>query len=232
MKQSTGMADARQRRFALGLVSKGLTLSASRQYPREKDEMAAPIANRRVRSLALATKAWASFSFLLGLALVCPGSAQTSDEYKLKADLLLNLARFVDWPPSAFDKPDAPLTIGILGYDPFGLALDEDARGERISGHPVRVERYRDLRQAMASQILFISASERRHLCRDVAATRKRPILTVGEQADFLKKGGIVRFHVNAKGNVRLQIDPAAAKAHGLVISSKLLRVADIDQPP
>ena len=230
MKESTGMSDARKRRFALGLVSKGLTLSASRQSPREKDEMAAPIANHRMGSLALGSKAWVSF--LLGFALVYPGSAQTSGEYKLKAGLLLNLARFVDWPPTAFSKPDGPLTIGILGYDPFGQALDEAVRGERIGGHSVRVERYRDLRQAMRSQILFISASEWRHLCRDVAATRRRPILTVGEQADFLKKGGIVRFHVNAQGNVRLQIDPAAAKAHGLVISSKLLRVADIAQPP
>src|SRR5208337_871019 len=41
-----------------------------------------------------------------------------SREYEIKAVLLFNLARFVDWPPGAFSGPDSPIFIGIMGRDP------------------------------------------------------------------------------------------------------------------
>jgi hypothetical protein len=53
------------------------------------------------------------------------------------------------------------------------------------------------------------------------------PILTVGEDAVFAQNGGIINF-VLKNGNVRLEIDLAAARKAGLAISSRLLAVADV----
>jgi hypothetical protein len=53
------------------------------------------------------------------------------------------------------------------------------------------------------------------------------PILTVGEDEAFAQNGGIINF-VLKNGNVRLEIDLAAAKKAGLTISSRLLAVADV----
>jgi hypothetical protein len=53
------------------------------------------------------------------------------------------------------------------------------------------------------------------------------PILTVGEDEPFARNGGIIHF-VLKNGNVRLEIDLAAAKKAGLTISSRLLAVADV----
>ena len=158
----------------------------------------------------------------------CAGQAKDPGEYELKAVLLFNLARFVDWPPSAFNKPDEPIIIGVLGHDPFGRALDEVVRGETINGHPVYAERYQSVKAAMRCQILFLSSSEQGRLRHDLAATQARPILTVGEQEGFLREGGIIRLYVNSEQKVRLQLNIEAAKTHSITISSKLLRVAEV----
>ena len=41
-------------------------------------------------------------------------------EYQVKAAFLLNFTKFVDWPAGAFAGSDSPITICILGNDPFG----------------------------------------------------------------------------------------------------------------
>jgi hypothetical protein len=56
---------------------------------------------------------------------------------------------------------------------------------------------------------------------------RSLPVLTVGEDAEFAQSGGIINF-VLKNGNVRLEIDLAAARKAGLTIHSRLLTVADV----
>jgi YfiR/HmsC-like len=55
---------------------------------------------------------------------------------------------------------------------------------------------------------------------------KDRSILTVSDADGFTQRGGIVRF-VTQNDHVKLRINVEAAKAAGLTISSKLLRVAD-----
>jgi len=50
-------------------------------------------------------------------------------EYVVKAGFLFNFAKYVEWPADAFDKPDSPISIGIVGADPFGEDLDRALRG-------------------------------------------------------------------------------------------------------
>jgi preprotein translocase subunit Sec61beta len=54
-----------------------------------------------------------------------------------------------------------------------------------------------------------------------------RDILTVGENANFIRLGGMIRF-TEENRKIALQINPDAAMAADLVISSKLLRLAEI----
>jgi hypothetical protein len=72
-----------------------------------------------------------------------PTHAQTPNdlEYRVKSAYLLNFTRYVEWPASAFAGPDAPLTICVLGRDPFGGVLDETIRNRRTSGRPLQVLR-------------------------------------------------------------------------------------------
>src|SRR3712207_721844 len=99
----------------------------------------------------------------LVLLLVCTGglrpaySQDPPGEYDVKAVFLLNFARFVAWPAEAFAHAHSPIVIGILGDDPFGSAIDEMARGERVGGRSITLKRLRADANATKCHILFIS---------------------------------------------------------------------------
>jgi hypothetical protein len=62
---------------------------------------------------------------------------QPSLEYKVKAAFLLNFTKFVTWPPAAFEREQSPVSICVLGEDPFGRALDQIVDGEAVNGRKV-----------------------------------------------------------------------------------------------
>jgi hypothetical protein len=156
-------------------------------------------------------------------------SAETavSSEYQLKAVFLFNFTQFVEWPRQAFADPNAPIVIGVLGVDPFGAYLDQTVQGEKINGRSLEVRRYRNVAEIDTCHVLFISQSETSRIKDTVARLRNRPILTVGDSDGFAVNGGIIRF-ITDKARIKLRVNLDSAKAAGLVISSKLLRAADI----
>ena len=148
-------------------------------------------------------------------------------EYQVKALFLFNFTRFVEWPASAFPEPQSPLIIGVLGEDPFGTDLDEVVRGEKIDGRPLLVRRFRHVEEVGDCHILFVSTSEANRLSQILVALKGRSILTVSDDADFARRGGMIHF-VNNKNRIQLRINLAAAEAAGLTLSSNLLRPAEI----
>jgi len=148
----------------------------------------------------------------------------TTREYDVKAVFLFNFATFVDWPKDGLPAAGEPFVIGVLGADPFGAALDQTVAGEAIRGAPLQIRRSTKVEELKGCQILFISESERARLPAIFDTLRGRPVLTVGDSPMFVEKGGMIGFSTGA--HVQLHVNPAAAKAAGLNISSKLLRVA------
>jgi hypothetical protein len=159
-------------------------------------------------------------------------SAQTviSREYEIKAVFLFNFAQFVDWPPEASTSPQAPLIIGVLGDDPFDGFLDDTVRGEKLNARPFVVQRYRRVEDVDDCQVLFISRTTPSQLAHIMAALKGRSILTVGDTEGFYQDGGIIRF-VTEKNRIRFRINVDAAESAHLVISSKLLRLAEVATP-
>lgn len=153
--------------------------------------------------------------------------AQTtaSREYQVKAVFLFNFSQFVDWPPATFSSSNTPFVIGILGDDPFGSYIDETVAGEKMKGHPMVVHRYRTVKDITDCQILFIADPD--YADEALRTLGRRSVLTVSDAANFARQGGMVRFFTE-NNKLRLQINPSAAKAAGLTISSKLLRLAEI----
>ena len=158
------------------------------------------------------------------------GAAAPVSEYQLKAVFLFNFAQFVEWPPAALPRENAPFVIGVLGKDPFGADLDDVVRAETVNGHPLAVVRYHDVAEVRDCQILFIAASELRQLEGILAALSGRGILTVTD-ADGSAVRGVMIGLVRQDNRIRLRIDLQATKASNLTISSKLLRPAEIVGP-
>jgi hypothetical protein len=147
-------------------------------------------------------------------------------EFQIKAVYLFNFAQFVDWPKAAFADAHSPLIVAILGDDPFGTALDETIRGEKLNGRNLAVIRTNRVEDILACHILFISRSESGRL-EDILSTLKgRSILTVSDIEGFTHRGGMIQFITENK-KVRLRINNGAARSAGLTISSKLLRPSE-----
>ena len=173
---------------------------------------------------------WLIYALLLIGGRNLPAQAAIPAEYQVKAVFLFNFAQFVDWPSNVFPEAQTPLVIGVLGEDPFGAYLDETVRGEKVNNRPVIVQRYRRIGEIKACHVLFISRSEVDRLEQILASLKGQSILTVGDFDGFARRGGMIRF-VTEKNKIRLRIGLETAKAANLVISSKLLRPAEIVAP-
>lgn len=125
--------------------------------------------------------------------------------------------------------PDSsmPVTLGILGKDPFGSVLEETLANQKIEGRNISILHITDYLQIKKCQILFISQSETRRWPRIFEHLKTAPILTIGEAEGFAQKGGIINFF-SEENKIRFEINHAAARARRLQISSKLLRLAKI----
>jgi uncharacterized protein DUF4154 len=166
------------------------------------------------------------------LAPAAGGRAGAGDtvEYPVKAAFLFNFARFVSWPADALAS-SSQVAICVLGADPFGDALDEAVAGKRVEGRPLKVRRFAGLEELEPCPVLFVSASEERHLPAILERLKGAPVLTVGNSAEFARRGGVIGFYL--EGNkVRFEIDPAAAGRVGLKVSAKLLSVARVSPGP
>jgi hypothetical protein len=168
-----------------------------------------------------------SFALALGGFLSVAATAQTGDEYSVKAAFLYNFSKFVEWPPQAFKSPTDPLTICILGKNPFGDLVSQAVTGKVVQGRSFSVLQVTDVPQAGACHILFVSASENKRLPAILAETKSSCTLTVGETDDFTAQGGVISFKIEA-GNVRFCINAGAAAKQQLHISSKLLSLAEV----
>lgn len=145
-------------------------------------------------------------------------------EREVKAAYLLNFTRYVEWPPSAFQQPDSPITICVVGADPFGSVLDQTVDHRRVQGRTVRVQRIKAADTKSECHVVFL-ASAGRDLSRALKVWRGRPVLLVGNGSGFVARGGTIAF-VLADETVRFEINAEAARASGLQISSRVMALA------
>lgn len=152
-----------------------------------------------------------------------PG-VRAESEATVKAAYLLNFAKLVDWPASAFPNGQA-LVVGVVGHEPVGDEILRTLPGASAHGHRIEVRRVAagDMAALRACHVLFVPASERGEGI--VAAVQGRPILTVGDAEDFVRRGGALGY-VKEGDNVKFEANPKTASRNGLTVSAKLLRVA------
>ena len=153
-----------------------------------------------------------------------------SQQHQVEAVFLFNFTQFVEWPANNFSTPETPLVIGVLGKNPFGTYLNETVSNEKVNQHPLIVQYYNTPEEIKTCHILFINLPETNKLEQVVTSLRGRNILTVSDAPNFLKQGGVIRFFTK-DNKIQFQINPEAAKASDLIVSSKLLRLAEIVIP-
>jgi hypothetical protein len=169
------------------------------------------------------------FLYAMALAAVNMVLAQPSalPEYQIKAVFLYNFAQFIEWPSSAYENAQSPFVIGVLGDDPFGNYLDETVVGEKVNNHPMTVKRFEKVEDVKDCHILFVSHPAKEKFKDVFPILKSKNILTVSDTHNFIKDGGMIIF-LNENKKIKIGINLDAAKRAELVISSKLLRLAEI----
>jgi hypothetical protein len=164
---------------------------------------------------------------LTGVVCLAVAQAQSADEYQVKAAFLYNFAKFVEWPAHAFKSPEDPVVICVMGRSPFGPLLEQAVSGKQIEGRPLAVREIAEIREAVACQILFVAAGEKKRVPAILDQIKTGAVLTVGETQNFAAAGGVINFKLE-DGKVRIEVNVYAAERAKLRISSKLLSLAKI----
>jgi YfiR/HmsC-like len=152
-------------------------------------------------------------------------SAQVpSNAYTVKGAFIFHFAQLVDWPQDVLSA-DRPVTFCVEGESAYTTALTAVAQGKQITGHAIQVREVREQDDLRSCHILFISGSDQRRVLGLLARVKDLPILTIGETADFARRGGIIGLCIE-ENKIRFDINLVAAQQVNLRISSRLLLLA------
>jgi len=167
-----------------------------------------------------------ALALLASSALASSLRAQSATEYQVKAVFLYNFAKFVEW-PSDPGGSSGPISICVLGDDPFDGILDQAIKGKTVNGRELVIKRFKQVGEAAACQIVFISSSNKKVLRPILESLIRAGALTVGETEGFAQLGGVINLTLE-DNRVHFEINVDAAQRARLKISSKLLSLAKI----
>jgi hypothetical protein len=153
-------------------------------------------------------------------------AASTPDLNQAKANMLWNIAKFVEWPALPEDRSQ-PLVFTILGEDDLAADLAGLLSSRTVNGRPVFVRFARRAQDAKGSQILYLAASESEQVSSVLAAIDTSAVLTVSDAPGFAAHGGMMGFATEGT-RVRFEVNLSRAEKSGLKLSAKLLSLAQI----
>lgn len=176
-----------------------------------------------VRSVCVAMLA----CFLLGFS--HSGLASVSDSVmgkKTIANFIVNFAKFVEWPNSAFESKSSPFIVCIVGDDPLQDVLDKKVSNKKVKKRGFIVERIAsgDIEAIKKCHIGFLGPSEVNNVNELANSLVGIPVLTVSDLEGFAKAGGMIGI-VGKGRKVRMQINKTRINKADLKASEKLLKI-------
>lgn len=150
-------------------------------------------------------------------------------EYRVKAVVLFNFAKYVHWPEKAFQSPTQSINVCILGKDPFGDVFQSSDAPKEAQNRPLKVVELGSSpkKEEVASCQLLFWQHENEAAVKALATTiQEHAVLTV---ADETSENSLISFLVQ-DAKVRFRIRRKAAEALGFDISSQLLKLAILDE--
>lgn len=157
-------------------------------------------------------------------ACVAPIRAQSALEYDVKAALLLNFARFIEWPDGAFAGARSPIDVCVFAPNPFGQALDRALSGETVGNRPLVARDIRVPSDGAGCHLLFVPAGAEARAGALVKGSGPHTV-TVGESRRFENMGGAVSFVIEG-GRVRFNVNLRPVEERGVRISARMLSLA------
>lgn len=178
------------------------------------------------------SRAWVgAFSSLLALwgwlasgGFAAGHAGERENPNRVKAAFIRNFAHYVKWPTTVFAGPTAPWTIGVVGDADLGEVLKATLRGRAEQGRTFQVHTVDSLTKLPPCHIVIVALEDSRKRRAALSELKDKPVLTIGDAADTLKDGGIIRFQLSDRIQMSVNLDQARAVA--LVIPTEMLEVS------
>jgi hypothetical protein len=159
-------------------------------------------------------------SLLSQLCFAQTAAVDSLSEYRLKAAFLYNFITFTEWPTGTGNT----LNLCVYGPDPFGEDLDR-LQGKNVAGRSLAVQRTNSVNGLGNCQIVFITRPMIDNLSRVLDDLNGKPVLTVADSPGAARQGVAINMGTE-QNKVNFTANLSAARANGLNLSSKLLRLA------
>lgn len=165
---------------------------------------------------------------LLGI-IVAHADAQNSvaDEYDIRAAMLFNITRFVEWPTSKLNPQHPQMLVCIAGPDPIGPGLDHFLQSQKAGIKSISVRHLNSLESAEACHVLYVSLREQKDVKKFVPSLAKANVLLISEKTNAGSPDQVIGLPTLDE-HVHIEVNLAAAQRAGITISSKLLRLATV----
>lgn len=155
-------------------------------------------------------------------------SAQSDQEYTIKAAFIGKFTQFIDWPEKnlASDSTGS-FNICVVGNNPFGNKLDRLAVATEIKGKNIRVFYLEPEQQISHCHVVFIPKLSTPQLNSLLSRVNQHPILTIADSPGYASRGVMINFY-RKNGFIGFEINKSASDRSHFEISSRLLKLAVI----
>jgi hypothetical protein len=161
------------------------------------------------------------------LALAPRTSGQGYSQDQIKADALINLVGFMQWPQGTILPAPSPITFCLLGRSATGDELERSAQSKQFGGHKITVNRMKGPQELAGCHLVFLGASAEKLQEKLIESAKGLPIALVAEIPGFARKGGTLNLGLQ---NTRIifEINTDSAEQAHLKINPRLLAVASL----
>lgn len=166
-------------------------------------------------------------------------AADNPQREQIEAGLIYKFISFIEWPEKVSGENkesvsrvdlegDQPLVIGVLGNDRLIKAFTPVIGRLVKKGRKLVVEKISPDAQLPVlerCQILYLAATSKTEMLALLAQVKKIQVVTVSDMENFVDLGGVIGFS-EQQGRMKFSINNRVARASGIYINAKLMRVA------
>lgn len=153
--------------------------------------------------------------------------AQDVNEEQIKAVFLYNLTHFVTWPDGVVEST-SDFEVGVLGDGGFKSTFSQTVETETKDGKHFVVGEIGNISDITdRCRIIFVSGATSEIWEEIRVKVDGLPILTVSDQKDFTRRGGMVSL-IRQNKKIQIEVNYKAVQQAGLSMSAKLLRLARV----
>ena len=150
-----------------------------------------------------------------------------SREYKVKAALLLNFLKYASFPKGTFPTDTSPVTVLIVGKDPFGSSLRKSLASKGVGKRPLKILHAASIPLDLKAHLVFTSGLSRGDEKTLIERLKSKPCLLVGESPGFARDGGFINLYLDGS-KVRFEINRDRTTTTRIKLKAEILKLARI----